>query len=280
MVNHNSAASGNPPELVRSDYALAEGWATGFIRNVMDNYRIIFVGYAADDPPVQYLLEALSRSAYSNPSRLYAFQPAAQTKQKLSGRKRALPRLPTIQPTDMLRFGTHSARGRNAPGIQQDGSGDFCGEARKVPQRSNPTSGDKSFTRHDRGGRAGHRKVCPPRLLALHFRPDNALRAPDPGKLRGRGFAVHRSASAADSRKHKAWATHERIEWLRQGGCAISEKLDRGAQRLAALLPEAAKEAAVHAADSRDSRGGLVITDTSFGNVDAVPIADLISWAI
>ncbi len=53
---------------------LAEGWATGFIRNVMDNYRIVFVGYAADDPPVQYLLEALSRSAYSNPSRLYAFQ--------------------------------------------------------------------------------------------------------------------------------------------------------------------------------------------------------------
>ena len=52
---------------------LAEGWATAFIRSVMDNYRIVFVGYAADDPPVQYLLEALSRSAYSDP-RLYAFQ--------------------------------------------------------------------------------------------------------------------------------------------------------------------------------------------------------------
>jgi hypothetical protein len=40
---------------------LAEGWATAFIRSVMDNYRIVFVGYAADDPPVQYLLEALRR---------------------------------------------------------------------------------------------------------------------------------------------------------------------------------------------------------------------------
>ena len=35
-----------------------------------------------------------------------------------------------------------------------------------------------------------------------------------------------------------------------------------------------------HAADLRDSRGGFVITHTSFGDVDAVPIADLISWAI
>lgn len=86
--------------------------------------------------------------------------------------------------------------------------------------------------------------------------------------------------SAADNRKHKTWAAHERIEWLRQGGCAISKKLERCAQRLAALLPEAAKEGAVHAADSRDSRGGFVITDKSFGDVDAVPIADLISWAI
>ena len=90
----------------------------------------------------------------------------------------------------------------------------------------------------------------------------------------------NRRLSAADNRKHKAWAVHERIEWLRQGGCAISKKLDRRAQRLAALLPEAAKEGAVHAADLQDSRGGFVITDKSFGDVDAVPIVDLISWAI
>ena len=86
--------------------------------------------------------------------------------------------------------------------------------------------------------------------------------------------------SAADNRKHKAWAAHERIEWLRQEGCAIGKKLNRCAERLAALLPKAAQQGAVHAADSRDSRGGFVITDKSFGDVDAVPIADLISWAI
>jgi hypothetical protein len=50
---------------------LAEGWATTFMRALMERYRIVFVGYSADDPPIQYLLEALSRSA--RPGRLYAF---------------------------------------------------------------------------------------------------------------------------------------------------------------------------------------------------------------
>ena len=40
---------------------LSDGWATQFIRGLINRYRLVFVGYAADDPPVQYLLEALSR---------------------------------------------------------------------------------------------------------------------------------------------------------------------------------------------------------------------------
>jgi hypothetical protein len=53
---------------------LAEGWATDFIRKVIRRYLIVFVGYAADDPPVQYLLEALNRVADIPPHGLYAFQ--------------------------------------------------------------------------------------------------------------------------------------------------------------------------------------------------------------
>ena len=52
---------------------LADGWATGFMRALMERYRIVFIGYSADDPPIQYLLEALSRTA--QPGRLYAFHP-------------------------------------------------------------------------------------------------------------------------------------------------------------------------------------------------------------
>ncbi len=50
---------------------LADGWATEFIRGLMEQFQLVFVGYAADDPPVQYLLEALNGSA---DGRLFAFQ--------------------------------------------------------------------------------------------------------------------------------------------------------------------------------------------------------------
>ena len=33
---------------------LAEGWAARFIRDAIAKYIIVFVGYSADDPPVQY----------------------------------------------------------------------------------------------------------------------------------------------------------------------------------------------------------------------------------
>ncbi|TCH96586.1 hypothetical protein EJV46_18530 [Roseococcus sp. SYP-B2431] len=51
---------------------LADGWATTFMRALMDRYRIVFVGYSADDPPMQYLLEALQAKVGSG--RLYALQ--------------------------------------------------------------------------------------------------------------------------------------------------------------------------------------------------------------
>lgn len=52
---------------------LAEGWATRFIRDAIAKYSIVFVGYSADDPPVQYLLEALSRLGDKS-HKIYAFQ--------------------------------------------------------------------------------------------------------------------------------------------------------------------------------------------------------------
>ena len=52
---------------------LSEGWATSFFREIIDRYVVVFVGYAADDPPVQYLLEGLNRQF--NERQVYAFQP-------------------------------------------------------------------------------------------------------------------------------------------------------------------------------------------------------------
>lgn len=52
---------------------LAEGWATRFFKDVIDRYAVVFVGYNADDPPVQYLLEALNKSV-GKLDEVYAFQ--------------------------------------------------------------------------------------------------------------------------------------------------------------------------------------------------------------
>lgn len=56
---------------------LADGWATRFIRSILEKYIVVFVGYAADDPPVLYLLEALNRHQESL-SGMYAFQAGTQ----------------------------------------------------------------------------------------------------------------------------------------------------------------------------------------------------------
>jgi len=57
---------------------LADGWATQFIRLVLQKYIVVFIGYAADDPPVLYLLEALNRDQKSL-SGMYAFQAGNQS---------------------------------------------------------------------------------------------------------------------------------------------------------------------------------------------------------
>jgi hypothetical protein len=41
---------------------LSDRWAADFIKTVLERFFVVFVGYSADDPPMQYLLEALNRS--------------------------------------------------------------------------------------------------------------------------------------------------------------------------------------------------------------------------
>lgn len=52
---------------------LSDGWAMRFFREIIEKYVVIFVGYAADDPPVHYLLEALNKSSREFGG-IYAFQ--------------------------------------------------------------------------------------------------------------------------------------------------------------------------------------------------------------
>ncbi|MEX3982250.1 SIR2 family protein [Paraburkholderia sp. EG287A] len=60
---------------------LSDGWATRYIQALLRRFHIVFVGYSADDPPVQYLLEAVNRFGSSS-NKLYAFQ-SGDTRQAL-----------------------------------------------------------------------------------------------------------------------------------------------------------------------------------------------------
>jgi hypothetical protein len=55
---------------------LSERWAADFIKKVLERYFVVFVGYSADDPPMQYLLEALNRAPGSF-NGAYALQPGS-----------------------------------------------------------------------------------------------------------------------------------------------------------------------------------------------------------
>ncbi len=70
-----SGAEGDGFILSSSEFGwayLSEGWATQFFREIVTRYVVVFVGYAADDPPVQYLLEALRRKS-DRLADMYAF---------------------------------------------------------------------------------------------------------------------------------------------------------------------------------------------------------------
>ena len=52
---------------------LAEGWAAKFVRDLLQHYTVVLVGYQADDPPVSYLLQGLASVGQRSPNRLFAF---------------------------------------------------------------------------------------------------------------------------------------------------------------------------------------------------------------
>lgn len=73
----SGAAGVDPASLVlaSADFGrayLSAGWATRFIRQILDRYTLVLLGYSAEDPPVRYLLEGLhAEGAGRNP--IYTF---------------------------------------------------------------------------------------------------------------------------------------------------------------------------------------------------------------
>jgi hypothetical protein len=76
VTEQYDGADGDGFILSSSDFGrayLADGWATKFFKEILEKYYVVFVGYAADDPPANYLLEALNKSS-GKLEGVYAFQ--------------------------------------------------------------------------------------------------------------------------------------------------------------------------------------------------------------
>lgn len=72
----DSAAETHPYVLSSADFGrayLSEGWATNFIRHLLERYTVVLVGYQAEDPPIKYLLQGLNHDGQYDRSKLYAF---------------------------------------------------------------------------------------------------------------------------------------------------------------------------------------------------------------
>jgi len=72
----DAASESHPYVLSSADFGrayLSEGWATNFIRNLLERYTVVLVGYQAEDPPIKYLLQGLNHDGQYDRSRLYAF---------------------------------------------------------------------------------------------------------------------------------------------------------------------------------------------------------------
>lgn len=74
LVDANAIS--HPYVLSSADFGrayLSEGWATNFIKLLLERYIVVLVGYQAEDPPVKYLLQGLNHDGQYDRSRLYAF---------------------------------------------------------------------------------------------------------------------------------------------------------------------------------------------------------------
>lgn len=80
---------------------LAEGWATNFIRHLLERYTVVLVGYQAEDPPVKYLLQGLNHDGKYDRSKLYAFDRGLPEEIEAKWRDRGVSAIPYAKHEDL-----------------------------------------------------------------------------------------------------------------------------------------------------------------------------------
>ena len=73
---------------------LAEGWATGFIQQLLQRHTVVLLGYRAEDPPVQYLFQGLGSTGRQTANRLFAFDEGSRDEVEGKWRDRGVQAIP------------------------------------------------------------------------------------------------------------------------------------------------------------------------------------------
>ena len=73
---------------------LAEGWATAFMQQLLQRYTVVLLGYQAEDPPVQYLLQGLDSIGSHTAERLFAFDQGSRDEVESKWRGRGVQAIP------------------------------------------------------------------------------------------------------------------------------------------------------------------------------------------
>ena len=73
---------------------LAQGWATAFIQQLLQRHTVVLLGYRAEDPPVQYLLQGLDSADSRTTDRLFAFDQGHRDEVEAKWRDRGVQAIP------------------------------------------------------------------------------------------------------------------------------------------------------------------------------------------
>ena len=163
---------------------LAEGWATRFFKDVIDRYAVVFIGYAADDPPVQYLLEALNKT-HGRLNEVYAFQSGEDDDAKARWQHKGVTAIPysakNLHEALWTTLAEWAERAK-APAVWQDSTIEL---ARRGPENLTPF--EREQVTHLISTKEGARKFLesdppPPATWLCVF--DRSIRYSTPGTIR------------------------------------------------------------------------------------------------
>lgn len=99
-------ANTHPYVLSSADFGrayLSEGWATNFIRFLLERNTVVLVGYQAEDPPIKYLLQGLNHDGQYDRSRLYAFDRGLHEEIEAKWRDRGVTAIAYSEHSDLWR---------------------------------------------------------------------------------------------------------------------------------------------------------------------------------